>query len=258
VSAVLAEARAAGLSTIRWWMFTGEPTQFLLDEAGLPIGLRPEVAQDVDAALALARAHDIRFVFTLFSSPSAIPSAWRDTPTGREQLVAVLSTLFQRYAADDRIMTWQVMNEPEWEIWSGEVDGYGVLELVRMVTAAVHATSTALVSVGGARLDGLPMWIGTGLDYFTVHWYDPMGAVGCVPCTTYDDLRRTYGITEPVVVGELFLGVDVDALERVNDLEARGYAGAWGWSLLPDRTEDRLDVDLLQLRSFVQPEDDAS
>lgn len=47
---------------------------------------------------------------------------------------------------------------------------------VKSIADAVHAYSTAYVTVGSAMLDGLPMWVGLGLDYYEAHWYDYMNS----------------------------------------------------------------------------------
>jgi hypothetical protein len=238
-------ARAAGVELVRWWVFTDGPSHFLLDENGLPTAVRPEVDADLDAALDVAELYSIDYVLTLFPAPSAIPDSWLGSEQGRAQVAAVLGDLFARHADSSRIVTWQVFNEPEWDIWGGQATEGEVRELVRLIADEVHRRTTAAVSVGGARLDGLPMWLGLGLDYLTVHWYDHMRARSeCALCTTWSEISDATDITEPILIGEIYLGTDVDATARLLDAAARGYAGAFGWSLLPDRTADRLAIDL--------------
>ena len=45
---------------------------------------------------------------------------------------------------------------------------------IQAIVDAVHASTTIPVTVGGARLDGCRLLVGLGLDYYTIHWYDPM------------------------------------------------------------------------------------
>jgi hypothetical protein len=245
IGPALDSAKAAGMDIVRWWLFPGQPTQFTVDAAGLPNGIVPEVYEDIDAALVLADRSDVSYVFTLFSGPNDLPAAWLTTEPGRARLTEMLAVLFAHYRNAERIMTWQVMNEPEWDIWDGHVAMSDVQDLVRKVAYAVHAESRALVSVGGARLDGLPIWQGLGLDYYTVHWYDPMKKAGeCLPCVTYAQIRDGFGIDAPIVVGEFYLGPDVDGDARLDSFRAHGYAGSFAWSLMPDRTADHLTIDL--------------
>ena len=93
----LAQATAAGMNVVRWWLFPGQPTQFLLDGAGLPTGLRSEVFTDIDAALADGPAQRIAYTFTLFSAPHDLPAAWLTTETAASALALVLGGLFARY-----------------------------------------------------------------------------------------------------------------------------------------------------------------
>jgi hypothetical protein len=233
------------MDIVRWWMFPGEPTQFTVDAAGLPSGIVPAVYEDIDAALVLADRSDVSFVFTLFSGPTDLPPAWLSTEEGRARLAETLGVLFAHYRDAPRIMTWQVINEPEWNIWDREVALTDVQDLVTKVAAAVHANSLAYVSVGGARMDGLRMWQGLGLDYYTVHWYDPMKQpTECLPCITYDQIRDEIGLDAPIVIGEFFLGPSIDGDARLELFHAHGFAGSFAWSLLPDRTEDAMTIDL--------------
>jgi hypothetical protein len=238
-------ARASGIELVRWWVFTDGPRHFVLDEHGLPTAVKAEVDVDLDAALDVAELYHIDYVLTLFPSPTAIPDSWLGSQQARAQVAAVLGDLFARHADSSRIHTWQLFNEPEWDIWSGNAAADEVRELVHLVADEVHQHTNASVSVGGARLDGLPMWQGLGLDYLTVHWYDHMRSRReCVPCTTWVAISSAAEVTEPILIGEIYLGNDIDAAARLLDIAARGYAGAFGWSLLPDRTADHLAIDL--------------
>src|SRR5690606_16602270 len=148
-------------------------------------GIDPSVHVDIEAALDLAAQHDVAYIFTLFASPTDLPDEWLASEAGRRAVATVLGELAGRYAGRAEISTWQVFNEPEWTIWNGEVQVADVQSLVELVAAAIHANSDTLVSVGGGRLDGITLWRDLGLDYLTVHWYDPMRASEwCVPCTT--------------------------------------------------------------------------
>ncbi|NNE12862.1 MAG: hypothetical protein HKN41_11540 [Ilumatobacter sp.] len=246
-----ASAKIGGMRVVRWWVFPGEPTQIEVDGSRLPFAVADDVDADFDAALALADEHDIDLVFTLFSHPTALPEAWLTEPLGREALADALGGLFARYADHPRIHTWQVFNEPEWEIWNGLAEEADVRALVTAIAESVHANSDALVSVGGARIDGLGMWVGTGLDYYTAHWYDPMQEIDfCAVCTTYPELRDRYDLDAPVVIGEFYAGPDPDTVDRFRTFFDRGYAGAWAWSLLPERTNDRLTVNIMAAADF--------
>jgi hypothetical protein len=250
---VFRAARDSGVRVLRWWVFPGEPWQITRDGAGAPAGVDEAVYADFDAALRLAAAHDLYFEFTLFSAPTHLPAAWLTDAGQRARLADVLGALFARYAGNPRVLAWDVINEPEWDIWSGDVPQEAVQATVQAIAASVHRNSPALVTVGAARIDGLPLWVGLGLDYYQAHWYDKMNrAKDCARCTDYATLRAQHGLDKPLVIGEFYAGQDADALQRFQDFYAKGYAGAYPWSLFPDHTNDMMTIDLVALAEFAR------
>jgi hypothetical protein len=245
------QATAGGMHTIRWWVFPGDPWQIARDGAGRPTGVNPSVYADFDAALRLAETHDLYFDFVLFSSPTSLPAPWLTDPAQRASLAAALAPLFARYGDNPRVLAWEVFNEPEFDIWSGKVAQAPVQATVKAIAESVHANSTAYVTVGSAHLDGLSMWVGQGLDFYQAHWYDYMSSDGwCARCTDYATVQARFGLDGPLVIGEIFAASDTDALQRFEDFYAKGYAGAWPWSLLPNQTADRMTTDLAAAQIF--------
>ena len=162
-----------------------------------------------------------------------------------------LTPLFARYKDHPRVMTWEVFNEPEWGIWNNTIAKEPAQATVKAIAEAVHANSRAYVTIGAAMLDGLPLWTGLGLDYYRAHWYDYMSGGGwCARCTDYATVKARYNLDAPLVIGEVYAGPDTDALQRFKDFYAKGYAGAYAWSLFWDRTSDQMRVDQAAARTF--------
>jgi len=257
VAAAFQQAQLNGIKVVRWWVFPGDPWQISRDSSGAPTGVNPAVYTDMDAAVALAAKYDIYLDLVLFSSPTAVPNSWVTNADHRTKLATALGPMFARYKNNPRVMTWEIVNEPEFDIWGNRIAQAPVQAWVKAIADSVHSNSPAYVTVGSAMLDGLPMWIGQGLDYYQAHWYDNMSSgQWCARCTDYASVKARYGLDKPLVIGEMYAGVGTDARQRYEDFYAKGYAGAWGWSLLPGRTNDLLDVDLTAARQFAASKTD--
>jgi hypothetical protein len=241
----LAQAKAAGMHALRWWTFEGDPWQIGRDASGAPTTINPAVYADFDAALALAQTNDLYYDFVLFSGPAALPAAWLSDPTQRQKLADALAPLFARYKNNPRVLSWEIFNEPDLDIWNGKAVQSSVQETVRAITQSVHANSTALVTVGTGFLDGLPMWMGLGLDYYQAHWYDFMSSGNyCAICTNYAEVQRRYGLDKPLVIGEFYSDAGSKSVDRLDYWYRSGYAGAWSWSLFTAKTSDGMVIDL--------------
>jgi hypothetical protein len=244
--------KTAGVHTVRWWTFEGDPTQITRDASGAPTGLNPAIYGDFDAALALAEQYDLAYVFVLFSGPTAVPRAWMVDPDQRQKLAAALAPLFERYKNHPRILAWEFINEPEYDIWGGSIPVAAVQETVKLLASTVHAHTATAVTVGAATLEGVPLWQGLGLDFHSPHWYDQMDkGLMCARCVDVPTLRSSYRFDNlPIVIGEFYGGPDVDTLQRFTDFRAKGYAGGWTWSLFFDKTMDLKQTDLAAITRF--------
>ena len=251
--------RATGMDTLRWWMFepngaAGSIWQIRPGSNG-QLEVNPTVYADIDAALALADKHNLNFVFVLFAGvgPDNMPAAWVNDPAQRQQLANALGPLFSRYASSNRIIAWELFNEPEYQIWSGAASQANVVALAQLLEQQVHSRSKALVTVGSAMVDGLPMWKNVNLDFYAPHWYSNMGGGDwCAACRDYTSLAKQYGITKPVVIGEWDAPDGGSTSGRWQHWLDAGYAGAFAWSLFPERTYDRIPMGYATAASFMQ------
>lgn len=249
----LARLKDAGVKNVRWWMFPGDPWQ--IKNGTSPTAVNQTVYQDIDAALALAEQYDVYYTFTLFSAATDIPRSWMTDTNQRNQLIQNLQPLFNRYKDNKRIIAWQVFNEPEWQIYNNQVTEQEVVSFATAVNTAIKSsTNRWLVTIGSAMLDSLQMWKNSNLDFYTAHWYDYMNSGGwCATCNTVTQTRSRFGLdNKPIVIGESYLGVDVNANTRLTQLMNNGYAGVLGWSLFGERTQDKMALDIAGMKLFSQ------
>jgi hypothetical protein len=275
-----AQLPPAGVHAVTWWLFSGTgsnnpsgPEQILRDGSGRPTGLNPDVYRDLDAALLLAEQYDLYYTFPVLIRPNQVPTSW--LTTYRADLINALRPLFQRYDGHPRIVAWAAFVEPEWAIWNEGFPKQVAQDYVRDFAAAVHAESSQLATLNSAMLDGLPMWTGLGLDFYSASWYDYMnnlsnsydgdGGNWCALCTTYDEVRSRYNLDKPLVLGEFYAGASADfwlggsnlgPLGRLNAWYDKGFAGAYAWSLFPEKTDDKLAVEWSSYTTFAATHDD--
>jgi len=197
MATAFAQLKADGIHSVRWWVFPGNPWQVTTDASGVPTGLNPAVYQDFDAALALAQQYDLYYDFVLFSGATAMPAAWETDSSQRSALTSALSPLFAHYAGNPRILSWEIYNEPDLAIWSNQIAQQPVVDTAKALTQAVHQQSPGtLVTIGTGYADGMAMFTGVGLDYYSPHWYDYMsGGTYCMICqdaSYYQQLYQSY------------------------------------------------------------------
>lgn len=262
-----------GVDVIRWWMFPDlRGDGIKLDSNKSPSGLGTTVIDDVNAALDIAKTLDLHIKLTLFSfdnfcgdrTDSGITIVGLQPivtdATKRAALIAkVVVPIAQAVEASpnkDRMVLWDVINEPEWAI-SGS-DGYGdqnfdpqsqcsggtamqtmtfaqAETFVKDVVTALHGASSAPVTVGSAAVKWAKAWSKVGIDINDFHWYGWVDQY-----YPHTQTPTQYGVADkPVVVGEFPLNPASDSSgafgganygKLVDDFLAAGYAGTQGWA----------------------------
>jgi hypothetical protein len=191
----------------------------------------------------------------------------------------VIDPLVRRYGrrgerADlaDQILAYELMNEPDFvvEEWESDVSSRvrrplqfaALAELVARLSTVVHAQSSALSTIGSARLSNLWAWDNDalGLDVVQVHSYPDVKHPDR-DADVYGMPASRLGVSRRVILGE-FPGNGPeqhppDASPPSTTLEeylefavGSGYAGAWPWSFSGTDAYGRLPPE--PLRRFAE------
>ena len=249
-----AQLASANSHTVRWWVTMGDANggayQIETDPAtGAPTTINTQVYKDFDTAIQLANKHDLYYVFVLFGSLKYLPKNWINDPLQQDKLVDALTPLFTKYANNSRILSWELFNEPEFEMDTDPVFAENVKTLTTKLISRIRATSPAtLISMGSRNLSDIGIWATFDFDFLSPHWYDPMGDTLSPLKTKASDWQTQYKVKVPIVIGEFFVN-DVAgqplAQNRYQQIRDNGYAGAWGWTIFTEKTSSpTLTIDL--------------
>jgi hypothetical protein len=246
------QVSAAGLHVLRWWAFVGAHIE--TDPSGVPQAVQDTVYADFDAALQLAEKYDLYYVFNLFRNPEDVRS-WVVDPAKRVALAQAVGPLFARYNDNPRILSWEVFNEPEYAIVGGSVTVEAVQDTIRLVAQSIHANSNAYATTGTDDITHFGRWLSLGADFVTLHWYEDYPE-GCLLCITAARMQADHPGSGPIVVGEWIANesqskvAPTDPLARWRYWYDNGYAGAWPWTLFPEKTDGDLQIDLAAAATF--------
>ena len=264
---VFADGRS-GIVFDEWGLPAGLDPHFFVDlDAGL------EVARDTGIKLNLV-LFDHRWMFTGLRDtvPDPVSGDLHEVrlPRGRARVLSsragreallerVIQPLVVRYGArgqradlGDHVLAFELMNEPDFVIEEWERDLSSrvrrplpfetVAELVSQSSAIVHAESSALTTIGCARLHNLWAWDdeSLGLDVLQLHTY-PDTRRPERDADVYGTPAARLGVRRGVILGE-FPGngpdehppgaspPDTRLEEYLEFAVAGGYRGAWPWS----------------------------
>jgi len=243
-----ANLAAQGVQVVKWRLFNDGRYSPEFDADGFVTGFDDKFYADLDAALTLARKHNLYLVFTLFAS-----GLWTTGCSvqgvdlgGHAYTIAQLAKrnslvrnaivpLMQHIGHNDRVLAFEIVAEPEWGIAELNRDNDGRIKIplaamrafVGTTAQAIHTYTDALATVESNRASNMQYWQGLGLDYYSFSWYDWL--------EPYDPLDRPYrdlGLDAPAVLGEFPVGSSryYNLAQVLAIAYKRGYAGAFAWS----------------------------
>lgn len=258
----LADMKANGSNVIRWWVFAdlrGGGITFSPDNT--PSGLGPTVKADLLKALELAEKNDVYLMLVMFSFDAFKPTRM-DSGANIRSIAPIITDKVKRKALIEkvikplvkigesspykkRLMTWELINEPEWAIAGASLHGDPAFECQNSVydcvthkqmetwlsdlTKVVRKESKALISVGGAAIKWKMAWSKLDLDFHQFHMYDWVDNY-----FPYTNSPKQWGLTDkPILMGEYPLaGIPrANAAKLMNSWYDNGYAGAMGWAV---------------------------
>jgi hypothetical protein len=241
------EISSRGFHTVRWFLLCDGRAGIRFNAAGTPIGPDPYLFIDIDAALEIAAACDLRIIFVLLDflwfgkaalvngvqvrgRGHVIRSAYKQRALRRK----VLKPLFKRYGRSPAILAWDIVNEPEWATrgYGGAaetaVDRRVMRRFIEKTARLVHRHTSQLATVGLANAAGLPLARDTSLDFYQVHWYDRWDATAPL-----DKPVSEWKLDRPLLLGEFPTKNSARTPEAIiAAAEKSGYCGALGWSVL--------------------------
>jgi hypothetical protein len=243
-----ANMEAQGIRVVKWRVFSDGRYGLQFDGAGLVTGVDDFFLKDIDAALEIARRHDMYLVLTLFSSGLWTADCQSGTvhlggqaatlidPARSQALVdRAIVPLLEHVASSDRILAYEIIAEPEWGIQELNPDADQriklpdsvIQEFVKSVAGAIHQHTPSLATVESNRFSNMRNWQGLGLDYYSFSWYDWLEPYE--PLTTP---ASSANLDRPIVIGEYPAGGSAYyQLPQILDTAySLGYAGAFGWS----------------------------
>jgi len=255
---IFRELNQRGIRTIRWFLLCDGRAGVRFTRAGTPIGPDRCLFADIDAALEVAAAFQLRIIFVLLDflwfgaaarlngvqvrgRGNVIGGAYKQRALRRR----VLKPLFRRYGRSPVILAWDIVNEPEWATrgWAGATGTAlpypAMRRFIKKTARLIHRYTRQLATVGLANGTGLPLARDSGLDFYQVHWYDRWDAGAPLERPVAE-----WGLDRPLLLGEFPTRNSARLPEAIVEVSKQsGYCGALAWSILGKDRSSGIDLD---------------
>ena len=244
--------RAGGVDVVRWFVFTDGRAGIVWSGDGEIAGLDAKFFADMDAALEIAAACEIRLCLVL------LDFLWFDDPQRRLALLdrqqrsayldRVVDPFLERYGRSPVLHSFDLINEPDWVIAGLATDRRRAawpLERLRafagMTSRRIRGKSSALLTIGGGRVAAVKEWDNPiyDLDFIQVHTYPDVRHPRRED-SLFGKTAADFALTRPLVIGEfpahprahpddhLSPAYTIDDYMKL--ARDGGYLGAWPWS----------------------------
>jgi hypothetical protein len=255
---IFQELNRRGIRTIRWFLLCDGRSGIRFTKAGTPIGPDQYLFADIDAALEIAAACNLRIIFVLLDflwfgeavlsngvqvrgRGNIISGAYNQRALRRR----VLKPLFKRYGRSPVILAWDIINEPEWATRgcggasAGALPYLAMRRFIRKTARMVHRYTGQLATVGLGNATRLSLVRFTGLDFYQVHWYDRWD-----DAAPLDRPITEWNLDRPLLLGEFPTRNSARLPEAIVEASKNsGYCGALAWSVLGTDRSSGIDLD---------------
>jgi hypothetical protein len=242
-----AQLQADNVTIVRWFLWADGHGGIHFNQDGSVAGLDSDFFVDMDAALEIARRHNIRIMFVLidFKFFEGIPYGTDGHNWGGHDVLVnskkarasflekAVRPLIERYAVNENIAAWEVVNEPEWELGTSirwgrkEFSPRQMQSFIASVVNTIHRYSKQPVTVGSLTPSLLSLWTGVGLDFYETHSYPYTELFE--PVALSNLLQR---LGKPCLLGEYpTTNGSRKPQEYLQQAYSQGYAGAFAWSM---------------------------
>lgn len=254
--------KSSGAGVVRWWVLPdlrGAGVTF--DSNDVPTGLGGTFEKDLLKALELAEKNDVYLMMTILSFDAFNPTRTVDGLRIRgiqpmildakkrsallEKVIRPMARIAEQSPYKKRLMTWELINEPEWAIKGAGKYGDDPFDctgstlqclthdqmesFLSDMAKVLRSESKALLSVGGAAIKWKTAWTRLDIDYYQFHFYEWVNQY-----YPYTKSPKDWQLTDkPIVMGEYPMnGINgANATKLISSWYGNGFAGSLGWSV---------------------------